>query len=63
MYKRQALSMAGGLDKFADRGAIKVLRNTPQGQKTIPVYYDKLIRGDNLESNITLMPGDTILVP
>ena len=58
-----ALSIAGGLDKFADRSGIKVLRKTPQGQKAIPVYYDELIRGQNLESNITLNPGDTILVP
>ncbi|MDZ4141414.1 MAG: polysaccharide biosynthesis/export family protein [Methylotenera sp.] len=58
-----ALSIAGGLDKFADRGGIKVIRNTPQGQKAIPVYYDQLIRGERLESNITLNPGDTIVVP
>lgn len=58
-----ALSMAGGLDKFADRSGIKVLRKTTQGQKAIPVYYDQLIRGQNLESNITLNPGDTVLVP
>lgn len=58
-----ALSVAGGLDKFADRNGIKVLRKTPQGQKAIPVYYDQLIRGEKLESNITLNPGDTILVP
>ncbi|MGB7816910.1 MAG: polysaccharide biosynthesis/export family protein [Methylotenera sp.] len=58
-----ALSMAGGLDKFADRNSIKVLRNTPQGQKAIPVYYDQLMRGERLESNITLNPGDTIVVP
>ena len=58
-----ALSMAGGLDKFADRSAIKVLRKTPQGQKAIPVHYDQLLRGQNLDSNITLLPGDTILVP
>jgi polysaccharide export outer membrane protein len=58
-----ALSMAGGLDKFADRSNIKVLRNTPQGQKAISVHYDQLLRGQNLESNITLIPGDTVLVP
>jgi polysaccharide biosynthesis/export protein len=58
-----ALSMAGGLDKFADRNNIKVLRKTPQGQKAISVHYDQLIRGQELESNITLNPGDTILVP
>jgi polysaccharide export outer membrane protein len=55
--------VAGGLDKFADRNGIKVLRKSPQGQKVIPVYYDQLIRGEKLESNITLIPGDTILVP
>lgn len=58
-----ALSVAGGLDKFADRSSIKVLRNTPQGQKAIPIYYDQLLRGEHLESNITLNPGDTVLVP
>jgi polysaccharide export outer membrane protein len=58
-----ALSVAGGLDKFADHSGIKVLRNTPQGQKAIPVYYDQLLRGERLESNITLNPGDTIVVP
>jgi polysaccharide export outer membrane protein len=58
-----ALSVAGGLDKFADRNGIKVLRNTPQGQKALRVNYDQLMRGENLETNITLNPGDTILVP
>ena len=58
-----ALGVAGGLDKFADKGAIKVLRNTPQGQKLIPVHYEQLIRGERLESNVILNPGDTILVP
>ena len=58
-----AISVAGGLDKFAERSEIKVLRTTPQGQKAIPVHYDQLIKGDHLENNITLMPGDTILVP
>lgn len=58
-----ALSVAGGLDKFADRNGIKVLRNTPQGQKALPVNYDQLMRGENLQTNITLNPGDTILVP
>lgn len=59
----EALSIAGGLDKFADRSGIRVLRNTPQGQKAIAVHYDQLIRGERLEDNIILNPGDTILVP
>ena len=59
----EALSIAGGLDKFANDGGIKVLRNTPEGQIAIPVHYDQLLRGERLEDNIILLPGDTILVP
>lgn len=59
----QALSFAGGLDKFADLGEIKILREEPKGQVAIPVNYSKLINGQSLESNILLRTGDTILVP
>lgn len=59
----QMLSQAGGLDRFADGNAIRVLRNTPQGNRVIPVRYDDLIKGNQLDSNVVLMPGDTILVP
>ena len=59
----QALSLAGGLDKFADLDQIKVLRSVSGKQIVIPVNYDRLIKGQNLESNILLNTGDTILVP
>jgi polysaccharide biosynthesis/export protein len=59
----QALSYAGGLDKFADLGEIKVLRDSNKGQVVIPINYSKLINGQSLESNILLRTGDTILVP
>lgn len=59
----EALSISGGFDKFAELSGIKVLRNTPQGQKVIQVPYDRLIRGQDLDKNIQLMAGDTILVP
>jgi len=59
----QALSLAGGMDKFADLGAIKVLRNGPNGQIVMPVNYNALIRGQDLGSNILLKTGDTVLVP
>ena len=59
----QALSFAGGLDKFADLDEIKVLRDEAKGQTIIPVNYSKLINGESLQSNILLHTGDTILVP
>lgn len=59
----QALSQAGGLDKFADADDIKILRTTNGVQNTISVDYEDLIEGKNLQSNILLKTGDTILVP
>jgi polysaccharide export outer membrane protein len=60
----EALSISGGFDKFAEKSSIKVIRNTPTGQKAIPISnYDQLIKGENLDNNILLMPGDTIVVP
>ena len=59
----QALSLAGGLDRFADLDDIKILRGLGANQITIPVNYHKLIKGQSLESNVLLNTGDTILVP
>jgi polysaccharide biosynthesis/export protein len=59
MTVMQALSLAGGLDKFAEQGSIKVLR----GQSLMMVDYNALMRGQNLTSNVMLKTGDTILVP
>ncbi len=59
----QALSIAGGFDKFADTDDLKVIHYTNGKQSSTSVDYDKLIRGAGLESNLLLQPGDTILVP
>lgn len=59
----QVLSQAGGLDRFADGNAIQVLRETPQGPRTLNVRYSDLLKGSSLDTNVLLKPGDTILVP
>jgi len=59
MTVMQALSLAGGLDKFAEPGSIKVLR----GQNVMMVDYNAIMRGQNLGSNVVLKTGDTVLVP
>lgn len=59
----QALSMAGGLDKFADEGAIKVVRPKTGGQEILPVHYKDLISGRDMTSNLPLKSGDTLVVP
>lgn len=59
----QALSMAGGLTPFADEKHIKVLRNEAGGQRAIPFDYKKIRKGEALNQNISLQPGDVVVVP
>jgi polysaccharide biosynthesis/export protein len=59
----QVLSQARGLDRFADGNSIRVLRQTSSGSTVLPVRYDDLMRGNSLETNVVVQPGDTILVP
>lgn len=59
----QALSMAGGLDKFADEGSIKVVRPTNGVQTILPVGYKDLISGQDMKTNLLLQAGDTLIVP
>ena len=59
----QALSMAGGMTPFASVDDIKVLRRIDGTQKAIPFSYGDVEAGDNLEQNIVLRAGDTVVVP
>ena len=59
----QALSMAGGLAQFAERNEIRVMRREGERQVVIPFEYDRVIRGQKLEQNIQLRPGDVVVVP
>jgi len=59
----QVLSQAGGLDRFADGNGIRVLRVTAEGPKTFLVRYNDLMKGNEVQSNVVLVPGDTIMVP
>ena len=60
----QALSSAGGLTPYASRNSIIILRETAEGKSiSIPFEYGDLEDGENLDSNILLQSGDTIIVP
>lgn len=59
----QALSMSGGLDKFADESAIKVVRRNGDRQQILPVRYKDLVSGHDMSTNIQLQAGDTLVVP
>ena len=54
----QALASAG-FTQFANTKGIYVLR----GQRKIAVNYKKLIKGEGMDQNVALKPGDTIVIP
>ncbi len=59
----QALSAAGGFTQFANSKKIYVLRNVNGQQQKMPFNYKDVVEGKNLQENIELKPGDTIIVP
>ena len=59
----QAIAMAGGLTPFASPGSIAVLRNTGGKEEIYPFDYKAVARGQSLEQNRILLPGDVIVVP
>ena len=60
----QLIALAGGLTEFADQERIIVWRNNPAGQQISYVFnYKAVSHRRNLEQNITLRPGDTVVVP
>jgi polysaccharide biosynthesis/export protein len=58
----QALASAG-FTQFANTKGIYVLRTERGTQRRLPVNYKKLVKGEAMDQNVMLKPGDTIVVP
>jgi polysaccharide biosynthesis/export protein len=59
----QLIAMAGGLNEFADSEKVLIMR-TEKGQQVAKRFnYDDVREGKNLQQNIELLPGDTVVVP
>lgn len=59
----QAIALAGGLTEYADAKNITVLRTRGGQSQTLKFNYKDVVKGKNLEQNIQLLPGDTVVVP
>jgi polysaccharide biosynthesis/export protein len=57
----QAIVSAGGLSQFANSKHIYILRTVNGKEQKLPFNYKQALKGDN--QGITLIPGDTIVVP
>jgi polysaccharide export outer membrane protein len=61
MTPLQAIVTAGGLSQFANSKRIYILRVVNGKQQKFPFNYKQALKGEN--SGMTLLPGDTIVVP
>jgi len=59
----QALTMAGGLNPFANRNKIKIFRDENGKTDIFQFEYDEVTEGKNLEQNIEIKRGDVVFVP
>ena len=59
----QILAKAEGLNPFASRGNIQIIRQKDNRIIKIPFDYGQVEKGKNLEQNIILKAGDVVVVP
>jgi polysaccharide biosynthesis/export protein len=62
MSMLQALASAG-FTQFANTKGIYLLRNESGKQQKMPFNYKQVIKGEAMDQNFMLKPGDTIVVP
>jgi polysaccharide export outer membrane protein len=63
MNVMQAISEAGGLTDYAKRKKIYILRSQGGREYRLPFDYDAAMKGEHMELNHQLLPGDTLVVP
>jgi polysaccharide export outer membrane protein len=59
----QLIAMAGGLQEYADKKGIVILRTENGRQQTHKFNYKDVIKQRHVEQNLVLKPGDTVVVP
>lgn len=60
----QALSLAGGTTPFASLNRIVILHRDNRGvQRALHFHYAAIARGKDLDQNVLLQSGDTVVVP
>lgn len=59
----QALAMAGGLTPFAAENDIRILRRVEGREYVRKFRYGEVRKGENLDQNLLLRSGDTVVVP
>lgn len=59
----QLIAMAAGVQEYADKSGIAIVRDENGKQQRLPFNYDDVVKRGILSQNIMLKPGDTVVVP
>jgi len=59
----QLIPMVGGFTDWANQKKILIIRKEDGKEKRITINYKRIVDGKDLNSNIILKSGDTIIVP
>jgi polysaccharide export outer membrane protein len=58
----QLIAMSGGLREFADKKHIVIIRTENGLERRLRFNYEDVVAGKNVQQNVFLQPGDTIVV-
>jgi len=60
----EAIALAGGFRDFASPGKITILRKDSKGAtQKIPFNYNRVVKDNRSQDNVTLKSGDVVVVP
>jgi polysaccharide export outer membrane protein len=54
---------AGGLTKYADGDRAEIIRTVLGVQQVYRVHLDSLIRDGDITANVSVHPGDILIIP
>jgi polysaccharide biosynthesis/export protein len=58
----QVLSEAGGFLEYADKEKVVIMRKENGRERHFKFNFNEVVKGKNVQQNILLQPGDTVLV-
>jgi polysaccharide export outer membrane protein len=59
----QAFALAGGFTQWASKDAIILMRKEGGKEKIYSINYKEIVKGRDIDNNLTLQANDTIVVP
>ncbi len=59
----QGLALAGGFTRLAAPDEIVIVRRDARGERRIPFSYGAVVKENQLQQNLMLQSGDTVIVP